>query len=226
MKFIIQESICWKEFLSFNLNYPVRIFFLRFFVFSLSLVRFLPHGQITITGKVTDAQTHEPVAFANVLFKGTNTATITDFNGSYSLPRNTKSDTLIVILIGYEKKELKITGDTSLNLDVLLTPLTYEVAEIVVTPGENPAHMLLRNVWKNNELNHIEKLSSYQYENYSRSTVFLRKFSYKPDDERLFKPFSKEFDEFAVKTGEEDIPAIPSYITESISDILFTVTKT
>ena len=45
-----------------------------------------------------------------------------------------------------------------------------------------------------------------------------RKFSYKPDEERLIKPLSKEFDEFAVKTGEEDIPALPSYITESLSD--------
>ncbi|MCX6335216.1 MAG: DUF5686 family protein [Bacteroidia bacterium] len=64
----------------------------------------------------------------------------------------------------------------------------------------------------------MEKLSAYQYENYSRSTVFLRKFGNRSDEERNLRPYAKEFDEYSVKTGEEAIPALPSYITESVSD--------
>jgi Family of unknown function (DUF5686)/CarboxypepD_reg-like domain len=175
-------------------------------------------GQTTLTGKVTDAQTLEPLAFANVVFKGANNGAVTEFDGSYTLTGKPKEDSIIVVLIGYESKTIRIKRDTVQVIDVQLHPSMFTLEEITVTPGENPAHILLRKVWKNNASNNIEKLSAYQYENYSRSTVFLRKFSYKPDEERTFNPFSKEFDEFAVKTGDEDIPALPSYISESLSD--------
>jgi hypothetical protein len=175
-------------------------------------------GQTVVTGKVTDAQTLEPIAFANVVFKGAAYGAVTEFDGSYILTGRTKSDSIIVVLIGYETKTVVIKPDTLQVIDVQLHPSMYTLEEVTVTPGENPAHILLRKVWKNNAFNNIEKLSAYQYENYSRSTVFLRKFSYKPDEERHIKPLSREFDEFAVKTGDEDIPALPSYITESLSD--------
>jgi hypothetical protein len=175
-------------------------------------------GQTVVTGKVTDAQTLEPIAFANVVFKGAIYGTVTEFDGSYTLTGRTKSDSIIIVLIGYKTKTVGMIPDTVQVIDIQLHPSLYTLEEVTVTPGENPAHVLLRKVWKNNEINHIAKLSAYQYENYSRSTVFMRKFNYKPDEERLIKPLSKEFDEFAVKTGEEDIPALPSYITETLSD--------
>ncbi|MBL7790998.1 MAG: carboxypeptidase-like regulatory domain-containing protein, partial [Saprospiraceae bacterium] len=42
-------------------------------------------AQRTITGKVTDESTKEPLIGANILVVGTSTGTITDFDGSYSL---------------------------------------------------------------------------------------------------------------------------------------------
>ena len=181
---------------------------------------FVP-AQTIVKGKVTDIQTFEPVVFANVVFQGSGIGSVTDFDGSYTLTGKTISDSIIIVIVGYETKTIGIRPDIFQLVNVQLHPSLYALEEITVTPGENPAHILLRNVWKNNASNNIEKLSAYQYENYSRSTVFLRKFSYKPDDQRLFKPFSKEFDEHAVKTGEEGLPALPSYTSESYSDVYF-----
>ncbi len=178
-------------------------------------------GQTTIEGHVTDAQTLEPVVFANVLFQGTNKGTITDFNGFFSISGNPATDSLIISFVGYETKTVRIKKDTVQFIEIQLNPATYALEEVVVRPGENPAHIILRKVWANRKFNHIEKLSSYQYENYSRSTVFLRKFGYKSDNESFFKPFAKTFNENAVSTGEEAIPALPSYITESLSDVYF-----
>jgi hypothetical protein len=166
-----------------------KMVFLVFVLICLSPV--LVTGQTTITGKITDAQTLEPLAFANVVFKGAPYGAVTEFDGSYMLSGKTKSDTIIVVLIGYESKRVGIIQDASQVIDVHLHPSSFTLEEITVTPGENPAHILLRKVWKNNAFNTIEKLSAYHYENYSRSTVFLRKFSYEPDEERLIKPFSK-----------------------------------
>jgi hypothetical protein len=175
-------------------------------------------AQTIVRGKVTDAQTHEPVAFANVIFKGATAGAVADFDGNFCLSGKTKSDSILVLLVGYETKTIGIRPDTVQFIEIQMHPSVYALEEITVTPGENPAHVLLRNVWKNNPMNNIGKLSAFQYENYSRSTVFLRKFGYKSDEERRIKLVSKEFDEYAIKTGEEDIPALPSYITESISD--------
>lgn len=196
--------------------FSLKIIFLVCILTQISFV-FL-EGQTVVQGKVTDAQTFEPVVFANVIFKGTVIGVKTDFAGNFTLSGKTLGDSVSVSFIGYETKTVGIRPGTVQTIDIQLHPALYTLQEVKITPGENPAHILLRKVWKNSEKNNIEKLTSYQYENYSRSTVYLRKFSNKPDEERTFKPFSKEFNKYSVKTGEENIPALPSYITESLSD--------
>jgi hypothetical protein len=178
-------------------------------------------GQTRVNGRVTDAQTFEPVAFADIIFKGTAIGIKTDFDGNFALSGNTHSDSLVISFIGYETQIIGIKLDTVQTINVQLHPALYALQEVRITPGESPSHVILRKFWKNRELNGIESLSSYQYENYSRSTVFLRKFNNKPDSLRSIKFLSKEFDKYSIKTGEENLPALPSYITESISDNYF-----
>lgn len=175
-------------------------------------------GQTVVHGKVTDALTFEPVVFANVIFKNTTIGVQTEFNGNFILSGKTTSDSITISFIGYETITLPIRPDTSQKIEVQLHPALYYLPEIKVTPGENPAHAILRKVWKSLEFNSIEKLSAYQYKNYSRSTVFIRKFGGKADEKRVLKPFEPEFKEYALKTGEDNIPAIPSYFTESLSE--------
>lgn len=183
-----------------------------------ALVPLKVSGQTIINGRITDAETFEPVVFANVVFKGSVIGARTDFDGRFTLTESGSFDSIKVSFIGYETKTIGIRKGESQTLDIKLRPAIYSIREVRITPGENPAHLLLRKVWDNRDKNSIEKLSAYQYENYSRSTVFLRKFGSKPDEERNFRIFAREFDQYSVKTGDENIPALPSYITESISD--------
>jgi hypothetical protein len=179
------------------------------------------YGQTVVRGRVTDASTFEPIVFANVIYKGTTIGVQTEFGGNFTLSGKTTSDSIVISFIGYDSKNLFIRRDTINTIDVQLKPALYALMEVKVMPGENPAHSLLRKVWKNSEHNRIDKLSAYQYKNYSRSTVYLRKFSRKPDDKRVLDPFATEFEKYSIKTGNENIPALPSYITESISDNYF-----
>lgn len=191
-------------------------------VFLLALIfPVLISGQTRVNGRVADAQTFEPVAFADIIFKGTTIGVKTDFDGSYSLSGNTHSDSIVISFMGYEIQTIVIKNDTIQTINIQLHPALYAIQEVRITPGENPAHLILRKFWKNRELNSIESLSSYQYENYSRSIVFLRKFNNKPDSLRSIKFLSKEFDKYSIKTGEQNLPALPSYITESLSDNYF-----
>ena len=178
-------------------------------------------AQTVVNGKVTDAETFEPVSFANIVFKGTSIGARSDFEGNFALKGNDTSDSVTVSFIGYETRTIKIIKGQEQNIDIQLHPALYSLKEVKVRPGENPAHVLLRKVWDHSESNGIGNLSAYQYENYSRSTVYLRKFGSKSDNERNIRLFAREFDNYAVSTGEEGIPALPSYITETISDNYF-----
>ena len=66
------------------------------------------HAQ-ALSGKVTDSETGEPLAGAQVFVKGTFVGTTTDVNGSYSLDVD-GNVTVVVAYIGYKTQELATSG--------------------------------------------------------------------------------------------------------------------
>ena len=66
-----------------------------------------------VKGKVVD-QNGEPVIGATVKVKGTNNATVTDFDGNFVLQN--ASGTLVVTYIGYEEQEVKAADNMTIRL--------------------------------------------------------------------------------------------------------------
>lgn len=96
-------------------------------------VWFLPaSGQTgkTITGKITDRETGEPIAGATVKLAETGAGTISDANGAFELRYSVPNPTLTVSIIGYENYSQKIGSET--RLDIRLQAKTGELDEIVV----------------------------------------------------------------------------------------------
>ncbi len=89
-------------------------------------------GQITIKGKVRDADNGEPIFMANVIIKGTTTGVTTDFAGEFRLKIDALPSELSVSFIGYEPKVVKVTGQDQ-RIDVLLSPsqIMLEEARVV-----------------------------------------------------------------------------------------------
>lgn len=84
---------------------------------------------VTVTGKVLDSSTGEPVPFASIQIKGTLDGGSTDADGNYSIL--VKSDaTLIFSSIGYENQEIAVDGRTQINVD--LHPDSEMLEETVV----------------------------------------------------------------------------------------------
>ena len=83
----------------------------------------------SVTGRVTDASTGEPLVGVNVEVKGTKTGTITDIDGNFALnvPSNA---TLTFIYLGYQNKDLPIEGRKV--IEVALTENTRQLDEVVV----------------------------------------------------------------------------------------------
>lgn len=89
----------------------------------------------TITGRVTDAATGQPIQQARVLVSGTQNGTLTAENGRYSLRvTETGAVTLEVSRIGFEAKKVTVTvGSAPVVQDVALTQAAFSLAAVVTT---------------------------------------------------------------------------------------------
>ena len=84
----------------------------------------------TITGKVTDKD-GIPVSFASVKIKGTNTGTIADANGAYSLKVNSNA-MLVISGAGFKDAEVVVGTQSFINTVMEKDP-NYNLKEVVVT---------------------------------------------------------------------------------------------
>lgn len=88
-------------------------------------------SQRSVSGKVTDAKTAEPLIGANVLIKGTSSGTITDIDGTYTVDGIKDGDHLVISYAGYEDVDVAI--GTESVLDITLNP--GAILEEVVVVG-------------------------------------------------------------------------------------------
>lgn len=84
---------------------------------------------IQISGKVTDAESGEPMAGVNVVVKGTTQGTITDIEGKYEISVDEQA-VLIFSFVGYVSQEMPVGSRSS--LDIQLLPDQKQIDEVVV----------------------------------------------------------------------------------------------
>ncbi|WP_231596065.1 SusC/RagA family TonB-linked outer membrane protein [Sphingobacterium endophyticum] len=87
-------------------------------------------NQVTVRGTVKDISTGQPLAGITVSVKGTNQATTTDEQGNYSLDGVPGSATLVFTSVGFEKKEVSVSNQTTVNIDLSAT--SDNIDEVVV----------------------------------------------------------------------------------------------
>lgn len=94
-----------------------------------TLVSFSLFAQRTVKGIVTD-NNGEPLIGVNVIVKGTNTGTVTDQDGDYSLSVSSNDAVLVFSYIGYHSIEI-VVGNQSMINQVLMED-THLIDELVV----------------------------------------------------------------------------------------------
>ncbi|MCS6795778.1 MAG: DUF5686 and carboxypeptidase regulatory-like domain-containing protein [Raineya sp.] len=125
--------------------------------------------KITITGKLADAKTQEPLIGAVVrLSKNKQIGTITDENGNFKLSFNYVKDSLIFEYTGYKTKRVAFSTQPQQVFSLLLEEETQEIEEITVVPGENPAYAIMRKVIKNKSKNDKRRAKFYECDIYNR----------------------------------------------------------
>ncbi len=173
-----------------------------------------------VRGKVIDAETGEPLPFVSIAFVGTTVGVITDFDGAYYVETRNASDTIIASYLGYKPVKKAVKKFHFQNINFELQPDNITLDEIVVYPGENPAHRILRNIIKNKKMNNPVKLNSYQYEVYNKMELDVNNIDSTFKQKKVFNQFQFIFDyvDTCVITGK---PYLPVFISETLSDYYY-----
>ena len=127
-------------------------------------------AQVSIHGRVTDAETGTPLPQANLQVKGTYTGTITNEQGRYTLAVDSLPATVLIRYIGYETARVRVTEDMGRRQDVALAPSTVAMAEIVVTGPKNPGRRVMRKVIEQKQT-WWDALDTYAVDAYGRYTL-------------------------------------------------------
>lgn len=86
-------------------------------------------SSVTVAGTVIDAEDNAALPGVNIQVRGTNTGTVSDFNGTYSISVNPGS-VLIFSFVGYQTQEIAVGNRTT--IDVVLVLDVTQLSEIVV----------------------------------------------------------------------------------------------
>ncbi len=122
---------------------------------------------INISGKVIDAQTLEPLAFVNIIAENPKFGASTDIDGKFSFYVPENSQILKLSYVGYKTKSYIINGKYKNNV-IIMQKINLELSEVVIVPGINPAHRIIKKVIENRDNNNPEKNLDFTYTSYNK----------------------------------------------------------
>jgi len=140
-----------------------------FFIIILSIHSFAQ--QLIIKGNITDAQTNQPLSFANIRVESTTLGTSANILGNYELKIPDGNYKLVASFIGYYSDTLEIKStskDQETNFALNQTKIDLE--EIVINPGINPALEIIRKAIDKKKIRNSQ-LKSYEVEAYTKGII-------------------------------------------------------
>lgn len=135
-------------------------------------IQYLNAQSRIISGAIVDEESREALAFVNILSKDGQNGTSTDIDGKFQMKLPSKTDSLILSYVGYEKKSVPIKASKEKYVFTMKAK-SYLLSEIEITPGINPAHRIIKNVIQYRDTNNPEKLQSYSYTSYDKMVITL-----------------------------------------------------
>lgn len=137
---------------------------LKFIILSVMLLALsaAAHAQ-KISGKVSDAETGEPLPFASVGIEGTNIGVSSNLEGEFTLlvPESDREGKLVFNFLGYESQTVLIGSIQGKNIEVKLKPAVSELGEIVIRPVS--AAEYVRQAMESREENYASRFTGNAY---------------------------------------------------------------
>lgn len=120
-----------------------------------------------VGGKITNAQTHQPIVFVNVVVNDGVTGGMSDIDGKYEITATEPIRKIKFSCLGFEVKEIDTQPDKK-KYNIALSPITFELKEAIVEAGENPALRIIDSLMAHRKANNPNSLDSYRYKIYDQ----------------------------------------------------------
>ncbi|MDO6760663.1 DUF5686 family protein [Tamlana sp. 2_MG-2023] len=179
-------------------------------------------AQTKVSGYVFD-ENNDPVAFANVIFKGSTQGTITNEEGRFYLESDETWSGLTVSFIGYETLTVPLEKRINYDLKFTLIEAASQLNEVFIVSGKqpkknNPAIDLLRKIWEHKRSNGLKQFKQYQYDKYEKLEFDLNTIDSALITSKLFKGMEFVFEEVDTSkvTGKTYLPI---FVNEAASKV-------
>lgn len=194
----------------------------------LYLTSFQLYAQQTVQGVVLDANTKQPLPFANVI-TNLNQGTITNLDGTFELDKNDGASNLTVSYVGYKTKVVPLSPQGN-YYKIELQENVEKLNEVVLTAGENPALAIIRRAIENRDANNPEKtLESFKFNAYSKLLVTANPDSLNGSIDSIFKKKDGKLEFVKVDSSnfelKKQLNRSHLYMTEKVSEYAFTREK-
>ena len=194
-----------------------RFLFLGLFL----LLPFLSYGQFTLKGKVTDAETGDPIAFASVFLQGKTSGITTDFEGNYLLTVTSLGDSLSVSYLGYTTQTKALAKVSEQTLNFQLWPVAFELGTFVFESGENPAFEIIRQAVAKRDTFDKRRLDAYQTKNYTKIEIDIDNLSEEFNQRKSVRSVTAVLDSIRQLTNEEGEKILPVFFSETVSSFYY-----
>ncbi len=174
-------------------------------------------SQVKVSGVVVDTDDN-PVPYANIVFKGSTTGTVSQEDGTFYLESDQTYKELIVSFLGFETKTIALKA-RNFDLRIVLTE-GATLKEVVVYSGKqkkkgNPAIDILKKIWAKKRQNGVFLYPQYEYDKYEKIEFDLNNIDDKFKNSKLFRGMEFIFDKVDTSrvTGK---PYLPIFINEAV----------
>ena len=172
-------------------------------------------GISVVEGYVLDDKNGDPLPSVNIFFQNATEGTISDLDGKYKIKSRHHNDTLIFKMIGYKDVKVFVERGKKYRLIIRLKEDSKLLDEVVITPGENPAHPILRAVIENKERNDPERFHKYNAQTYTTLAATLTNVT--KDNLKLIIP-APLMKSLPLTTDSQGRQILPFFLSEKISD--------
>ena len=167
----------------------------------------------SLGGRVIDEQHRQALAFVNVVVNDGLAGTMTDIDGKYEIVATEPIRKVAFSSIGYETKIVDWQG-VEKKLNVALTPVVFELGEVTVDAGENPAHRIIDSLMVHRKANNPNSLDTYKYKIYDQMVFTV-------DSTELGQALSSTSEAVALQMFDEMLKTSDLMVMETASEVLF-----
>ncbi len=176
---------------------------------------------LSISGKIIDGHTKEAVSYASVYFVKSGVGKTSDSSGNFSFFfNNFTKDTLVVSYIGYALYKMPVTSQLNDK------PITIQLERgglntvVVVRTKFNKGLYLWKKIMSKKKQYNRYDLANFSYEAYNKLEVDIKNFNVdKAKKNFILRSFGFIFDN--IDSTSENVPFLPAYLTESLSDYAY-----